>query len=657
MNMSIKLLGCFLAFLLWDIALTAQRFASPEELQQLHCHKPEAVFRHFQSTPRSAAGDSYDLGYTRCFWTVDPAVHYIQGHVTTYFTSKVDALTELNFDLSLNMQVDSVRYHGQSLSFTHDTDDALHILLPTPLSAGAQDSVTVFYQGAPVDGQAFGTFITSNHNGTPVLWTLSEPFGALQWWPCKQSLSDKADSIDIQVTVPAGYKVASNGLLQSVTPGPNGQVHHWHSKYPIATYLVAIAVTNYEEYTEYVPYPGGTIPVLNYWYPEFVDQAQTETGVTVEIMQLFNIRAGLYPFYEEKYGHAHFGFGGGMEHQTMSFMIGASYGLIAHELAHQWFGDKVTCGSWQHIWLNEGFATYFEGLSREAYFSPATWYNWKLGKKNNVTAQPGGSVFVPDTTDINRIFSGRLSYNKGAYLLHMLRWMLGDDAFFQGIRNYLNDPKLAFNFAYTADLQAHLEAAGGQDLDRFFDQWFYGEGYPTYTLNWSQNKGFFEGRMTQSTSMPGSVPVFDIPVPIRVYGPDQDSTIVLQPNTAGTAYFSVMMPFPIDSVAIDPDLWILSGQNNVVKLIDAVHAPVVSLGLRVAPNPVADILQVRGTRLPGEGRLRLTDALGRLRMERAVVEQGSPWQQEIDLEAQSNGVYFLQIIGEGWVSETVRVVK
>src|SRR5690606_26242544 len=126
-------------------------------------------------------------------------------------------------------------------------------------------------------------------------------------------------------------------------------------------------------------------------------------------------------------------------------------------LAHQWFGNKVTCGSWEDIWLNEAFATYLTGLSYEHIRGDVAWHSWKNGLQNSIKAQPGGSVFVNDTTDRGRIFDGRLSYNKGAYVLHMLRWILGDADFFLACRNYINDPELEFGFAYTPDLIAHFE--------------------------------------------------------------------------------------------------------------------------------------------------------------------------------------------------------
>ena len=166
-----------------------------------------------------------------------------------------------------------------------------------------------------------------------------------------------------------------------------------------------------------------------------------------------------------------------MEHQTNSFIVSPNENLMAHELAHQWFGDKITCGSWQDIWLNEGFATYLSYF----YFEkgdPAGHLNRLKNLSNAITSVPGGSVWVEDTTNVGRIFSSRLSYNKGAYLVHMLRWVLGDTSFFRGVRQYMNDPKLAYGFAITEDLKRNLEQVSGKDLTEFFNDWFKGQGHP-----------------------------------------------------------------------------------------------------------------------------------------------------------------------------------
>ena len=207
--------------------------------------------------------DNYDLKYNRCEWKINPNVYYISGEVTTYFEPKDAGFTEVDFDFGTNMTVDSVKYHGTSASFTQQTGDLLAINLPNEIPVGVMDSVSVFYQGAPI-GSGFGSFIQSTHGSTPIIWTLSEPFGAKDWWPCKQSLNDKIDSIDIIVTCPQDYRDGSNGVLISETQNGNFKTYHWKSHYPIAAYLVAIAVTNYSAYSDYVTLTSGdSLQVLN----------------------------------------------------------------------------------------------------------------------------------------------------------------------------------------------------------------------------------------------------------------------------------------------------------------------------------------------------------------------------------------------------------
>ena len=186
---------------------------------------------------------------------------------------------------------------------------------------------------------------------------------------------------------------------------------------------------------------------------------------------------GPYPFIKEKYGQVQFGWGGGMEHQTSTFIVTPNETLMAHELAHQWFGDKITCASWQDVWLNEGFATYLTSMDAEVLFPQLTLLLRKQ-EIEKITSVPGGSVFVDDTSNVNRIFDSRLTYIKGSHLLYMLRWILGDSLFFRGMRSYLNDPSISYGFATTKDLQKNLEKVSGGNLDYFFKEWFYGQGYP-----------------------------------------------------------------------------------------------------------------------------------------------------------------------------------
>jgi len=338
--------------------------------------------------------------------------------------------------------------------------------------------------------------------------------------------------------------------------------YHWKHRYPITAYLVFFAIADYDIYTHAVPNNNGNGPfdVLNYVY-KCNSTASSQTPITVDIMDLFINLFGPYPFDEEKYGHAQFGWGGGMEHQTMSSMGGFSHLLIAHELAHQWFGDQITCGSWAHIWLNEGFATYLEGMTYEHGLGPNTWQNWKQSKINHVTNQPGGSVFVTDSTIVSSIFSSRLSYSKGAMLLHMLRWKLGDDDFFTAISDYLNDPALSYGYAVTADLVYHLENVSGLDLTEFMDDWFYGEGYPTYLVEWNQNPStlLMNIKLSQTPSIGSGF--FELPVPILVSdeaGALADDTIFVLDNTYNGQIFTVDPGFEVDAVTFDPDRWLIA---------------------------------------------------------------------------------------------------
>jgi aminopeptidase N len=263
---------------------------------------------------------NYDLKYHRLFWEVDPAVKYIKGEVTSYFMPTAEDFQQINFDFADNMIINEILYHGNTLSYVQ-SDHNLQINLPGNIAMNVLDSITVSYEGTPTATSGFGSFERATHNNVPVLWTLSEPYGAKDWWPCKQDLTDKIDSIDVLVKTPSSYRVGSNGkLVDEIEEGAH-TIYHWRHRYPIPAYLISIAVTNYAVFSDYVDLEdGNAIEILNYVYPENLNSAQDNLVNTVEIMELFNDLFGLYPFADEKYGHAQFNWGGGMEHQTMSSM-------------------------------------------------------------------------------------------------------------------------------------------------------------------------------------------------------------------------------------------------------------------------------------------------------------------------------------------------
>lgn len=583
---------------------------------------------------------NYDITYHELRFNVDPANYYISGVVTTTFTALANMNT-VTFDMSDSMTVTSVTKNSQSLTFTQNTNKELVINFPTAIATGTSTTVVISYAGPP-ESNGFGSFTTTTHNGTPVLWTLSEPFGARDWWPCKQDLNDKVDSIDVYITAPSTYTSVTNGLEVSQTILGSNKITHFHHSYPIPAYLIAIAVTNYQIHNQQAGL-GTTaspfFPIVNYMYPETASNNILSLAVTPSIMNFFEATFTPYPFRNEKYGHAQFGWGGGMEHTTVSFMTANSSGsysrsLIAHEMAHQWFGDKITCGSWRDIWLNEGFATYLASLVIENLDGHTAFVSDKNSMINNITSQPGGAVYLTEAEaeNVNRIFSSRLSYNKGAMVLEMLRWKMGDVMFFQALRNYLNDSNLAYAYALTPNLQAHLEAVYGNSLTEFFSDWVYNEGYPTYTINVTQINSSQVQITVNQTQSHSSVTYFEMPIEVRLNGSGSQVFDARLENISNGQQFIVNVPFTVTGVEFDPNKHLIS-KNNTIALANTVFELQESITL--FPNPSNAYVELV---LPDSvllEKVELYTTLGQLVMQKST--------SDFSIEALSNGLYIVKI--------------
>lgn len=611
----------------------------PGQVPEWVAAERQQAHNHLEARSTVTVGDSVDIVYTRCEWTVDPAVQYIEGVVTTYYRLQRGELRSIDFDLHSNHKVQSVRYRGADLDFVHTDDHKLLIDLPATLPAGTVDSLEIRYEGVP-PRTGFGSFEVSSHSGTPIIWTLSQPYGARDWWPCRQNLRDKIDSIDIIVRSPSAYRTASNGLLIREEQVNNQTVCHWRHRYPIPAYLVAIGVTNYAVYSDFARLPGGdSLEIVNYVYPEDIDGARAQLRSTVDLIELYSDLFGEYPFAREKYGHAQFGFGGGMEHQTMSFLGGYGFSLQAHELAHQWFGDKVTCHSYQEIWLNEGFAHYLDGLSYNFGLGPTEWSDWLDQQMRRVTQKDDGSVFRTDTTNTSGIFDFRLAYVKGAMVLHMLRWELGDSLFFIGLRNYLHDPELAYGFATTDDLRSHLEAVSGLDLTTFFHQWIYGEGHPNIQVTWRQEGQELILNAFQTTTHP-SVAFYEMRLPLEVTTTAGVRHLKLDHRFSGQE-FRENVSGAVVEVVIDPDNWILAGEKRVDNLVNT--AQIQPFGAwRVYPVPATHQLRVE---MPAS----VTDRPDRMRVldQRGRAVRRMPYADLIDISSLSTGPYWLEVRRKG----------
>lgn len=623
------------------LPLHAQPGTDPYATEQIAAWESRPATRSLRSGAPPIWG--YDMGYARCHWDLDPTVRYIDGTITFHFTATSE-LEQLKLDLSDSLIVSEVGMGGAELDFVQNGEELLVITLPYTMAPGTLDSLTIHYHGVPPT-TGFGSFAVTTHAGTPALWTLSEPYGAKDWWPCKQDLNDKIDSLDLYITTPIEYRAAANGMLLGADTLGNEVTWHWKHRYPVAAYLIGVAVTDYEVDEQYAQLSTDSLLMLTYAYPEHFTQAVNAATSLLPVITLYDSLFGPYPFADEKYGHAEFGWGGGMEHQTMSFMGSFSKEIMCHELGHQWFGDKVTCHSWADLWLNEGFATYLSGLYYE-HLNPFYWPIWKENKRSNIVSQPGGSVFVTDTVDQNRLFSSRLTYNKASMVIHMLRWVCGDSAFYVGLRNYLDDPELAYGTATTADLQAHLEASSGLDLTEFLADWYYGEGYPSYTTIWAQDAdGNVSVNLSQVTSHL-SVDFFEMPVPLQFLGAGADSIVVLD-HVTNFQDFQFHLPFEVDTVIFDPDIWLISAENFVTHVDGQRSRP---RSLLIYPNPSRTEIAWQAPSHVQALDLNVLDARGR------KVLQARTGAGRLDISTLVPGPYLLELKGpEGvWIGRFVK---
>ncbi len=540
-------------------ALLAQRpstLRSPDEEKLIDAEI--GAFRHRTTDAVASAASSWlDVLYYRLNLRITGIPQYLSGDVTVRGVCGQSSPGFLVLDLTNTMQIDSVTVDGRRAGFNQQAS-SFSVTLDSNYRVGDLITADVFYSGTPV-ATALGSFIFTSHNGTPLVWSLSEPYGARDWWPCKDHPSDKADSADIIVTCDSSFRVGSNGKLTAVIDNLDGtKTFHWEERYPIATYLISVALTNYAQFSNWFHYTATeSLEVLNYVLPENLVAAQLSLPSAVDGLRIFSDLFGLYPFINEKYGHSQFT-GGAMEHQTMTSTSTFDEDVITHELAHQWFGDMITCASWSHLWLNEGFATYGNGLYREKKYGVASYRSFMTAHLNRARGA-AGPVYVRDTSDVIALFNGARVYSKGAAVLHMMRHVMGDSLFFKSMYAYANTPSLRYSSATTEDFQRVCEQTSGMNLGYLFNEWIYGENYPHYVYRWhiADSGGVKVLKVTINQSTGTSSPAFfTMPVDLRIVGPGWDSTITVF-NNAASQSFSFLVPTAVESLQLDPGGWIL----------------------------------------------------------------------------------------------------
>jgi len=545
-------------------------------------------------------------------FVVQPPGRFLQARITYEFVAQ-DSILIWDFGKGLELISWQASFSVQSIQ--RDTLKQTLTFVAAAALGGGRHTLTVEYTGEPLS-TGFGSFEVKEHATGYVLWTLSQPYGARDWLLCQDDLSDKVDTLLITVETPPDYIGVANGrLLADSLTAQGTRIRHFQHNYPIATYLIAIAASNYAVQTYTITTPFHSYTLTNYIFPQDTARARTLTESMLPYFTWIEEKLGPYPFADEGYAQVQMGWGGGMEHQTITFFGSFSPELWAHELAHQWFGDLVTCGSWQDIWLNEAFATLLGGKVYEVLPS-GLWLRWRYLTILAAWRDTSNTIFVPDTSDYRRIFSYPTTYAKGALALEMLRDFLADEPFWRGLRQYLADYR--YGFARTSDFAQSVRSFWGREVtDAFIQSWIYSAGFPAAMVRWEA-----PGRLTIKPNR-----AYPMRIPIHLYSTHSDSAEVQYVPLMDNEIVTVSMP--VTKVRFDPDT--TTSYYWPRMFLAPASAPL------VYPNPTAGSLYLVHPQPPY--RLYLYDSTGNLCWSEDIGTSTS----QISLSGLSAGVYHLVI--------------
>lgn len=622
--------------------------------QNIWAHSQEKA--SLKPTVADLEENNYDVQYVKIDLTATNLSTSIHGSSTTKAKVVTTSLSNYVFELSNQLTIDSAIINGLNLPVQTINNFVRKITLPNALPSQSVFQATIYYHGAPTGGSGFFTNgILNGTAGTPsqnITHTVSAAFHSRDWFPCKQSLTDKIDSADIWITVAPGLKAASNGLLKNVV-SVNGQLRYeWKTKYPIDYYLLSFVVGDYQEYNYMMHFSNNdSMLVSNYIFPDFATLAnsQPQLDSVQHIINYFSDLFGQYPFHNEKTGVILVPLSGGMENQTLVSVGNLEPTLVAHELSHQWWGDHVTCGTIADMWLNEGFATYCEHLYLEHFRSSSIAAAFRSTMFNQTMTAAAGSVYVSDTTDEARIYSGRLTYYKGASVAHMLRYLINNDVqFFQLLKNY--QQQFSFGNATTNDLLQLANQISGQSLDTFFNQWVYQEGYPIYSAKWYQTNNQVYLKITQITSKPSSVATFKLPLEIKLKSNSGDTTIKIY-NDSPTQYVNLSWMNPMTGLEFDPNNHVVNKQGLITQ------DPSLSINsnelnsITIAPNPSSGIWTISQLKQPIQ--LSVYNSFGQLLYQKNAESN----MEIIELTSIPSGFYWLSVVDKNGHSKCLSLIK
>jgi aminopeptidase N len=526
--------------------------------------------KQIQNNPWVDSHPEYDVLKYDINISLLPDEQIINARVTIDFVAVEDIDDNLVFDFA-GLAIDSVFWDNRRVSATRQ-NETLQIPVPLFIMAGDTHSVQIYYQGKPQKGLYF----RSNGQGDTVIYTHNEPYDAHFWFPCKDDPSDKA-KLEMKITVPGPLIVLSNGkLIGQSFSGSGYTLFSWKEDYPIATYLVSLAAGHYTVVDKIFPWSTVDLLLQYYVYPEDVERGESALESTAEMMDFYSDYIGEYPFISEKYSMVEVPMreAAAMENQTATTMgdfVMDNQGVIAHELAHQWWGDALTPSFFKDIWLNEGFASYFDALFTEFKDGKESFKTKMDNFRNRITTD--GSLLYPIYNPPLRYLFGNAVYYKGAWVLHMLRAKMGDETFREICRRYYED--FRYKNVTTADFIHTAELISGCTLLDFFNQWLEYGGLPVIIGSWNQINGTVELSLQQDQEEP--VYRFDLDVLIKGVSTD---TLLEIPVTERFVRQRISFAEPVAGIVIDPDKKILNTNNSPLYLI-----PKRSRLVRLFPNP------------------------------------------------------------------------
>ncbi|MCK4857143.1 MAG: M1 family metallopeptidase, partial [candidate division Zixibacteria bacterium] len=532
--------------------------------------------------------NDYDVHYYGLHLDLDFDMGTIDGYVEYRIESVIDGLNAIDLNLRNELTVDSVTVAGSSATFSH-TNHLIAITTPGTYSQGDEFAMTVYYHGTPYYDGAAGMMF-NQQMGYAMCWTKTTPYRSRYWWPCKDYPLDKPDSLDHYIEMPSAYDIATNGVLISSTPvGGNRKLVHYKHNYPICTYNIALSCTQYQIDVQTWSHGSDSMPLYSYALPNNPVAFDSFKVVGPRALTIMSDLYGTYPFVTEKMGNADFGWYGAMEHQTCCMYSPDFHTdwVIAHETSHQWWGDMITCHTFNHIWLNEGFASYSEALYFETTLGEAAYFDYIQSQKY----LGEGSIYVENLV-YEEIYNSNLSYDKASWVLHMLRGVLGDSVFFAAIRDW-GQSEFRYGTATTQDFISVVSTSIGADIGWFVYEWIYGEGHPDYSISWhcqpdSTGSGFNLTYLIEQTQTGGTYFEMPIKTTFTTTGGDIDTVIF---NEGAAQLYSLWFADSVTNIVIDSQEWILRTVETVPFTIQIITA---TLPDAVVGEPYSETLTAVG---------------------------------------------------------------